>query len=101
AKTEFSPQDMCFALPLTLYSQAEPPIATTKNSTVNGCRVLRFSVRKDYREYLAYPIVGITPSCCSMPSWSNSTQPSTTLPPLTRMISIPVTVIDLPVGGMP
>lgn len=53
------------------------------------------------RAYLAYCSAGTTPSCCNMPSWSNSTQASTILPPLTRTISIPVTVTGLPVGGMP
>jgi hypothetical protein len=76
-------------------------LATTKNSAAIHCRVLRLSVRKDYREYLAYPIVGTTPSCCIRPRLSALTQLSTNFPSAILWMTIPVTVICLPVGGMP
>jgi hypothetical protein len=50
---------------------------------------------------LPYPIVGITPSCCNIPSASKLSQPSSNVPLTMWVMIIPVTVTCLPVGGMP
>src|SRR4051812_3592257 len=44
---------------------------------------------------------GTTPSCCSRPNWSSSTEFSTTLPPVICKIVMPVIATCLPVGGRP
>src|SRR5712691_2381721 len=43
----------------------------------------------------------MTPSCWSIPSWSNCDQPSATFPSLKRVMITPVTVEYFPVAGIP
>src|SRR5258707_11517293 len=50
---------------------------------------------------VAYPIVGITPSCCSMPRLSKLSHCSAILPFATRKMLIPEVVTCLPVAGIP
>ena len=50
---------------------------------------------------LPYPIAGIKPSCWNAPRLSPSCQVSTAFPPARRKMEMIVTVIGLPVAGMP